>query len=408
MNNDDNLRIKIFDKLYVTFRRHGNSMPVAQLVNYIDNKTNLRIRDRMDEWARWGSYGKDPLNSLTIDNKPMVGFRISRSQINDGWYQTPEYIRIEDPRGFEVDITIPNMIMLTNDNALVNGEIMHECIWGRDNAVNVLLPVNSLPYREAVSNTDRQKTHVHVSKLKLGDHVTLKNGQSGRYMGKLYSTSEIKDTIRKGTDGYYYYSYGSRDWQASIFKYKLGVEDKPIHYIEQEYKDHNGFPKIRYLGYASPNVSRVEKEDPLTKAEVNDRLFEAFKAGLERSDSYNNTIFLTTDKPEVRGWGTVPATTQEIEQHWERTNKNRGELMLTFFGRKHSEPEQLLAFQQSYNFKAFATNINGKLAKIDDAEFAIETESIKEPSFDVSDIAFEQLMFDLYIPETNQTFKIKI
>lgn len=406
----ENLGIKIFDKLYVGFHRMGGErMPVGRIVNYVDNKTNQRLRDKIDDWASYGAGSKTKLNSIIIDNTPMTGFRISRSQINAGWYQTPDFIRVEDPRGFEVDITIPNMIMLTDNNILDNGEIMQECIWGRDNAINVLLPVNSTPYKEAIQNTDRQTTHVHVSKLKLGDHVVLKNGMKGRYMGKLTAISETYNTVRSGYNGYNY--GGARPWEPNISTHRLSIEPTTQHYIEQISTDSNGMPHRRYLGYASPNVSRVEQSDPMTVAEVNERLIDAFNTGFSHDGKSYYTVMLINGTPEFRNWKTVPIDTAELERHIGRV-KPRGSsgyrLLSKYYARADSIPDKLLAVNVTQSFSSFAPSIGYEVAALgtNDLYMTLETTNGKEVL--TSECQFEQLEFEIYVASTDQTFKITV
>jgi hypothetical protein len=405
----ENLGIKIFDQLYVGFHRHGDRMPVGRMVNYVDNKTNQKLRDKIEDWSAYGAGSKAKLNSLIIDNKPMTGFRISRSQINAGWYQTPDYIRVEDPRGFEVDITIPNMIMLTNNNILDNGEIMHECIWGRDNAINVLLPVNSVPYKEAMQNTDRQTTHVHVSKLKLGDHVVLKNGMKGRYMGKLTAISELYETTKSGHSGYSYYN-SSRAWESNVSSHYLSV-DSPQHYIEQLTIDNNGVPHRRYLGYSSPNVSRVEESDPLTSAEINQRLMDAYETGFTHAGKSYYTVMLIHGTPEFRNWKTVPIDKVELEQHINRVKPRSSSgyrLLSKYYAKSTATGDRLICLNANQSFSTFPATTTYEYATLNDTKMQVSIETTNGLMVNVADLAFEQLEFEIYVESTDQTFKVKV
>lgn len=407
----ENLGIKIFEKLYVGFHRTaGERMPVGRMVNYIDNKTNQRLRDKIDDWSNYGTGSKVKLNSIIIDNTPMTGFRISRSQINAGWYQTPDYIRVEDPRGFEVDITIPNMIMLTNNNILDNGEIMHECIWGRDGAINVLLPSNSAPYQEAIKNTDRQTTHVHVKKLKLGDHVVLKNGMKGRYMGKLTAISEVYHTNKSGYSGYGYYGT-QRQWEPNVTEHYLTIEPVSQHYIEQLTVDSNGIPHRRYLGYSSPNVSRIEQEDPLTVAEVNQRLMDAYETGFTHEGKSYYTVMLVNGTPVFRNWQTVPIDKVALEQHINRVKPRSSSgyrLLSKYYARADSIPDKLLCINATQSFSTFPSRTTYDHATLNTTAFNLSLETTNKLEVDTNELSFEQLEFEIHIEATDQTFKIKV
>jgi hypothetical protein len=405
----DNFQIKIHDKMYVAFKRDGKNMPHGAMVNYVDNKGNQKKRDALDYWASYGLGGKQPLNSILIDNTPMIGFRMSRSQINAGWAQAPSHIRVEDPRGFEISITINNMIMLTNANVLDNGEIMCECVWGRDNDVNVLLPTNSLPYEEAMSNTERLTTHVHVSKLRLGDHVTLKNGMSGRYLGKLTEMLGDSTTLQSGqrADAYY-----KREARPYIYSHTL-TPGATLHYIEQSIVDKNGVETLRYHGYASPNVSRVEKPDPWTPQEVNERLIVAFHKGALINGKSYKVVLLTLGGAVMQNWALSPIAQTDLEEHI-RQNRSRttaASLLHMFYGRHESMPDTLLGVKVSAWSYSLFNNFPSD-AEIMKATVNLENMRLIEESIDSklpsSEIVFEQLEFELYIESTKQTFKVKI
>jgi hypothetical protein len=201
----DNLSIRIFDKLYLGVQSRKGSVAHGYMIPYEDNAAGRKRMANVDHWGREKSR-------VILENKPISGFKVSRAQRHAGWKNVITSIMMEDPRGFEIEITMTNLVMLT-DNALIqNGEILQECVWARDGSFNVLLPVNSEPYKEAKENTRRVTTKVSTRTLNIGDKVQTDKALVGIYMGYLhpviFSTS---------------LSSSSNSWQPRVVEKKVHV-----------------------------------------------------------------------------------------------------------------------------------------------------------------------------------------
>ncbi len=180
---DKNLNIKIPENWYLGCNRNQNGIPLGFIV---PDGTDQQADKRKATVNRWVS-GVNGLNPTTIENRPLVGFRIARSLRRMGWRGANTFIRVEDPRGFELEITAQNMIMLTDACTLENGDILEECVWARDGSTNVLLPVNSAPYLEAVENTRRANSKVSLREVSIGDVIRTNKDILGEYMGSFYA-----------------------------------------------------------------------------------------------------------------------------------------------------------------------------------------------------------------------------
>jgi hypothetical protein len=169
----------------------NQSVPVGLMTPYTEDTAGLSRRRTIDAYASRGATVPNlaPLAPTIINNVPMVGFRISRALRRGGWRSNTAVIRIEDPRGFELEINAVNMIMITDENTIQNGEILCECVWGRDGSDNVLLPVNSSPYLIALANTKRSTTKTSLRTVDIGDEVLTVRGETGVYLGPMYPIS---------------------------------------------------------------------------------------------------------------------------------------------------------------------------------------------------------------------------
>jgi hypothetical protein len=181
--------IKIPEKVYVGFqgRRSEDEVPLGFMTPYTTDKAGQKRRDTVDNWAK--GYGRDKtFNSVMLDNKPMIGFKIGRDiRRSGGWNGSgASYVRVADPRGFELEITIENLVMCMGSNLIDDGEILQECVWGRDGNRNILLPTNSEPFKDSIQTKAKLDTVISLRQVKPGDEVALVTGETGIYMGSMY------------------------------------------------------------------------------------------------------------------------------------------------------------------------------------------------------------------------------
>lgn len=184
--------IKIPEKVYVGFqgRRSVDEVPLGFMTPYTTDKAGEKRRATVDSWAKGHYHNADKtFNSVTIENKPMIGFKIGRAirRSGSGWNSSgASFIRIEDPRGFELEITIENLAMCMAGNIIEDGELVQECVWGRDGGKNLLLPINSEPYLDSVSTKSAIDTAVPLRTVKQGDKIKLITGEEGIYFGGMF------------------------------------------------------------------------------------------------------------------------------------------------------------------------------------------------------------------------------
>jgi hypothetical protein len=181
--------ITIPKQYYVGRRKQSaaeGSVSLGFATPYDDNHTKAfeKRKATVDSWT--GQYGAKPDNSLIIDNTPVEGFKIGESVRRVYWGGGNVVWRIEDPRGFELEIASSNLARIIDCANLVSGVIQGKCVWGRDGGQNVLLPENSEPFKEATTNTIRASQKVSLKDVKMGDIVTLKDGRDMEYLG-IYS-----------------------------------------------------------------------------------------------------------------------------------------------------------------------------------------------------------------------------
>lgn len=208
--------IKIPEKVYVGFqgRRWQDEVPLGFMTPYTDDKAGEKRRATVDKWAK-GYHNQKTFNSVIMENKPMIGFKIGRAiRRSRSWSSSgASKVRIEDPRGFELEITIENLVMLMDGNLIENGELVGECVWGRDGGDNILLPLNSEPYKHSMSTKAAISSAISLREINPGDHIKLITGEEGVYFGGMYPIG--RDT----------YGDDSQKVNVSNKRYVLKVKD---------------------------------------------------------------------------------------------------------------------------------------------------------------------------------------
>jgi hypothetical protein len=101
--------IKIPEKHYVGMvKRQTEKIPLGFITPWGNDAAALKRIATVDSWAKQGHYGNKALPAMTIDNVPMNGFRMT-TDIRSSSYGGVDKWRIEDPRGFELEITSHNL-----------------------------------------------------------------------------------------------------------------------------------------------------------------------------------------------------------------------------------------------------------------------------------------------------------
>lgn len=294
--------IKIPEKVYVGFqgRRSQDEVPLGFMTPYTTDAAGQKRRDSVDRWAKGYGHNKT-FNSVIMENKPMVGFRIGRAiRRSGGWNGSgASYIRIEDPRGFELEITIENLAMCMNGNIIEDGEIMQSCVWGRDGNRNILLPINSDPYKDSVTTKVALENKLSLRDIKTGDKIKLLTGEEGIYLGSMYPYTTER------------YCYHDKKMEVGTKRYVM------------KYTDRKG--TISYVGYSSLKVGEVLEAAPakLTPAQIEQMVLADYKNDPKNLELFKDNssyhvvrFFLTSNEHQIVKTDQVTVTETEIKNDY--------------------------------------------------------------------------------------------
>lgn len=121
-------------------------------ITYYDNTNKLR---KETSWNGWRDKSIEPVYT---DNIPTSGFILNKRAGGEkwGWNQRATYARVYDPRGFEFEITIDNLLWIleyvNTDNKELKGQFVYSW-YGTD---LVLMPVVSTDYEESKRLSDQR------------------------------------------------------------------------------------------------------------------------------------------------------------------------------------------------------------------------------------------------------------
>lgn len=162
---------------------------------YYDEKGKLRKE------TSWNNWRDNDIPNEEFKNVPTEGFVLNKkvggySGCWGNFRQT--YTRVYDPRGFEFEITIPNLLWILECCNCIKGKGLEgKFVYGWDGTELLLIPVDSPDYKEIEEwNTIRHnQKHINKEQLRLGATYLDKTGSECIYMGRydIYDICYFKD-----------------------------------------------------------------------------------------------------------------------------------------------------------------------------------------------------------------------
>ena len=206
-----NTNIFVPKKLNVGFQNRSDTYTgKLAYVIYYDQKGKLRKE------PSWNSWRDKSIPNVEFDNEPTEGFVLNKKVGGNqySWNPRQTYTRIYDPRGFEFEITIPNLIwILENCNCIRGKGLEGEFVYGWDGTELVLVPVDSPDYKE-IQERNRVihgDEFLKAKDLVIGAEYRTLDGNRFVYMGKHETYKYCKNYHRTGL------GWGMREyWDAPL------------------------------------------------------------------------------------------------------------------------------------------------------------------------------------------------
>ena len=270
---------------------------------YFDQKGVLR---KESSWQSWRDKGID---NQIFTNEKTSGFVLNKKvgDYKSDWNHRQAYVRVYDPRNFEFEITIENLLYILENTSSIKGKGLEgEFVYGWYGKDLILLPVNSPDYKEIKEFNALVHSHTHIKakELILGATYRHKNNDNYIYMGRYnyyennwVNNGESETFIDKGLR---YYFIQDKDIDR-INRYNLlclgSLGDKFLEVVNQDCVVNYAeiFGGIEKTSCYSPLDSAKDKYIPFTLEEFTQRVsnyggdFYDFNMKLLRSSSFNKT-----------------------------------------------------------------------------------------------------------------------
>lgn len=180
-------------------------------VIYYDQKNVLR---KEKSWEGWRDKKLTPND---FDNEPTSGFVLNKKAggYNTGWNNRQTYCRVYDPRGFEFEITIPNLLyILENSNSIKGKGLEGEFVYGWDGTELLLVPVDSPDYKELTKYADTlfNATPIKGKELILGAKYMTAQNDTLIYLGRFDEYSPNSNAKNKGKK----YWFLDKKWSDNV------------------------------------------------------------------------------------------------------------------------------------------------------------------------------------------------
>lgn len=149
---------------------------------YTDDKGVLRKETSWEHW-RDKKISRDDFN-----NEPTSGFVLNRgvggARMSYGWNTRNEYVRVYDPRNFEFEISVSNLLFILQECSSIKGKGLDgEFVYAWSGKELVLLPVDCQEYKECQKHSSRQAIKLDKKDIKPGYSYIMKDGAEVLYLG---------------------------------------------------------------------------------------------------------------------------------------------------------------------------------------------------------------------------------
>lgn len=208
------MSIYIPEKIKVGYQNRSDTYTKKlAYVIYYDEKGKLRKE------KSWNGWRNEKIEPDDFNNEPTRGFVLNKKvgdYAGDWGEHRQAYCRIYDPRGFEFEITINNLLFILEHCDCLRGKGLDgEFVYGWDGKDLVLIPVDSPDYKEIKMYTDKiQNGKKFKGKdLIIGATYLTKNDQKWVYMGRFNKWEKLTNCFRKK---WYWSSNGDRYWEFDL------------------------------------------------------------------------------------------------------------------------------------------------------------------------------------------------
>jgi len=198
-------------------------------------------KGKINSEKSWNGWRDHKISPLVVDNEPTEGFVLNRGvggvRNSYSWNARNEYVRVYDPRGFEFEITVPNLLFILQECSSIKGKGLEgKFVYAWCGSAKVmLLPVSSQEFKSSCDLETLKAKRVDKSEMVPGCTYITKKNEQVIYIGR-FAWGEIKSSY----NSYYDKSYVSK--KRHIFVYVDKIDKDKDDY--DKYWVQTGFTKL--------------------------------------------------------------------------------------------------------------------------------------------------------------------
>lgn len=175
-------KFTIPEKIKVGFQKRKDTYTGSlAYVVYTDTKGVLR---KKRSWEGWRDTSISPKE---FENVPTEGFVLNKKvgETRWGWNPRKAWVRVYDPRDFEFEISVANLLLILEECSSIKGKGLEgEFVYAWDRAELILLPVTSQEYQESLALKKASQKKVTKKDMKEGLCYLNKEGEEVMYLGR--------------------------------------------------------------------------------------------------------------------------------------------------------------------------------------------------------------------------------
>ena len=280
-------------------------------VIYYDEKGTLRKE------KSWNGWRNKEIPNEEFDNVPTEGFVLNKhvGGYASGWEHRNSYCRVYDPRNFEYEISIENLLYILECCDSIKGKgLQGEFVYAWDGVDLLLLPVESTDYKNITEFNEiiHKNECIKAKDLIVGATYLTKDNHERVYMGKFDKYDRWSTFINN--QGKYFWFYNGTYFE----KYRSIPKNKFIKCINDQCAENYAemFDKME----SDPEYSPYDKSKDEFIQMSYEEMEEKCKSNYIPFPGYSSTYMLFQYKDKIEKYELRPVRNENAYQVW-RLNK---------------------------------------------------------------------------------------
>lgn len=254
--------------------RSGTYTGRLAYIIYFDEKGKLRKE------TSWNGWRDKKIDNQIFNNEPTSGFVLNK-KVGDyvsNWNHRQAYVRVYDPRDFEFEITIQNLLYILENATSTKGKGLEgDFVYGWDGKDLVLIPCEAPDYKQLVElNALRHsEKKIGARELKIGATYRTRGNDEYVYMGKFDEYEWNGDKKKKPQ----FWFYSRHQEGGGSFITMGSVSQKLVEVISEEPAEDYAeiFEKLESNRYYSPIDDTRDEYVPYGADELLGRFNDRFR-----------------------------------------------------------------------------------------------------------------------------------